>query len=118
MTFEIIKKEKPKEVQQAAQTLRDLIFESLDGIEENIYGGKKVQNALYSKKGDTKKVVCGIQTNQNFCIFYLHKTEKVDCTGLKLEGSGKHAKHVKFASANEIDPKIIRRILKDISDIR
>jgi DNA helicase IV len=113
MTFEIIKKDRPESIRKTAQKLRNIIFETLGDIDENIYGGKKVQNALYSK-GDPNNVVCGIQTNDKYCLFYLHKTDVVNTDGLKLEGKGKHAKHVKFASAAEIDENLIRRVLTEI----
>lgn len=113
MTFDIIKKDRPENVQKTAQKLRDIIFETLNDIDENIYGGKKVQNALYSK-GDPNKVVCGIQTNDNYCIFYLHKTDIIETGDLKLEGSGKHAKHVKFYSPHEVDSQIIQSVITQI----
>ena len=116
-TFELMIENRPKVIQSTANKLREIILNSLDDIEENIYGGKKVQNALYSKKGNTQKVVCGIQTNDNYCIFYLHKTDQVDTNAFKLEGSGKHAKHVKFQSLHEVEPQSIQKVLTQIYEI-
>ena len=115
-TFETMIVERPEAIQATANKLRNIIFSTLTDIEENIYGGKKVQNALYSK-GGPRNVVCGIQTNDDYCIFYLHKTDQVDTGDLKLEGSGKHAKHIKFHSVDEIEVQLIQKVLNNIYEI-
>lgn len=116
MTFEEMIKERPEDVRNTAFRLRKYVVETLPNVDENIYGGKKVQNALYSKES-ANRVVCGIQANDNFCMLYLHKTDEVNTDSLKLEGKGKHAKHVKFKSPNEVDGLNLSKILESIYQI-
>jgi hypothetical protein len=113
MIFEDIINNRPAKIGKIAFLLRKIIFESLTNIDERIYGGKKVQNALYST-GGSGNVICGIQASENYCILYIHKSNQVDTSGLKLEGSGKYAKHIKFKNAEEIDQNKIGAVLKHI----
>ncbi|MGK7396630.1 MAG: DUF1801 domain-containing protein [Candidatus Cyclobacteriaceae bacterium M3_2C_046] len=116
MNFTQILEGKPATVRQAAIKLRELIMDHLPQLDENIYGGKKVKNALYSKASPSR-VVCGIQTSSQYCMLYLHKTDQVDTNGLKLEGKGKHARHVKFNSAEEVDPGQVIPVIQSIEKV-
>lgn len=116
MNFDVLLNNRPENIQLTAKALREVIISELPELNENIYGGKKVQNALYSKH-DPNRVVCGMQTNNNYCMLYLHKTNDVDTGNLKLEGKGKHAKHVKYTNPDEINKPLIKKILKDINQI-
>ena len=89
----------PKEVRTVAFGLRRMIGEALPRAEENIYGGLLVANALYSI-GDPTKVICGIQPDKIQCRLFLHNVADLKPPGIKIEGTGKHARHVKVVKLN------------------
>ena len=68
--------------------------------DENVYGGLKMANVLYSVGSDTN-VFCGIQPANDRCKLYLHHVRPGDVPDLKIEGSGKHARHVKVATNSD-----------------
>jgi hypothetical protein len=82
------------EVQGLASQLRLLVQKVLPDSIENIYGGKMVGNALYSI-GGPGHVICGIQPDDKLCRFYIHHISDAQFGVLKLEGKGKHTRHVK-----------------------
>jgi hypothetical protein len=84
-------------IQEIATWLRDLIVAEFPQVEENIYGGTKVANALYSI-GSTDRVALGIQPGERFVKLFVHDPEHLPATPFKLEGSGKHMRHVKLGS--------------------
>lgn len=87
-------------MQEVATWLRNLILAEFPQVEENIYGGTKVANALYSI-GSTNRVALGIQPGERFIKFFVHDPEHLPATPFKLEGSGKHMRHVKLPSVPE-----------------
>lgn len=87
----------PAPIQAAAAALREVIFRILPDAHEHVSGGLKFANALYSLARPTN-VVCGIQPTATHCKLYLHHVRPGDIPGVKVEGSGKHARHVKVAS--------------------
>src|SRR3972149_6379262 len=84
----------PKEVRTVAFGLRRMIREALPRAEENIYGGVFVAPAPHSI-GDPTKVICGIQPDKIQCRLFLHNVADLKPPGIKIEGTGKHARHVK-----------------------
>lgn len=87
-------------IREIASWLRDLILAEFPQVEENIYGGTKVGNALYSV-GATDRVALGIQPGERFVKLFVHDPEHLPATPFKLEGSGKHMRHVKLSSVPE-----------------
>lgn len=59
--------------------------------------------ALYSVNGPDN-VICGIQPTQNMCKLFFHGWEQLEEAGYRLEGSGKHARHIKVRSSQELEP--------------
>ena len=87
-------------IQQIAFSLRKLVKEFLPDFDEHIYGGLSVGNALYSR-GETTRVLCGIQPARDHCKLYVHNVSDIKRKGLKIEGSGKNARHVKVRQLND-----------------
>lgn len=102
MIFEDILENKPEEMKGIALQVRSLILKTDKRIAEGVYGGEKVRMSLYSIGGDTN-VLYGMGVDKDHIKLYLHHTNKpdVDVAGLKLEGRGKHAKHVKIRTVDE-----------------
>mgnify|MGYP002622957920 CR=1 FL=1 len=88
------------QIQETAAWLRDLILQSFPTLEENIYGGTKVANALYSV-GSPEAVALGIQAGERCVKLFIHDPEHLGSPSFKLEGRGKHMRHIKFTSADE-----------------
>ena len=59
-----------------------------------------VGNALHSA-GSTERVALGIQPGQRFVKLFVRDPEHLPATPFKLEGSGKHMRHVKLSSIPE-----------------
>jgi hypothetical protein len=110
-TFDGMLASASESVRQTAVCLREVVFSTLVGAVESIYGGGKVGIALYSV-GGTNRVICGIQPSRSHCLFYLHRVEAEDVSELKLSGKGKHARHIEFAASRDIPDQIIRCLLK------
>jgi len=100
----------PKEIRTIALGLRRMIRETLPEPEENIYGGLMVANALYSIGGPAK-VICGIQPDKIQCRLFLHNVADVKFPGIKIEGTGKHARHVKVKELNKENKKALSRLI-------
>lgn len=99
-----------KEIRAVALGLRRMIRETLPNAEENIYGGLMVAQALYSIGGPAK-VVCGIQPDKIQCRLFLHNVADVKLHGIKIEGTGKHARHVKVKELNKENKKALSRLI-------
>lgn len=97
-TFEQLIAPFPAAIQDAAAALRALVLERIPEAHEHVSGGLKFANALYSL-GRPTNVACGMQPTATHCKFFLHHVRPGDIAGLKLEGTGKHARHVKVQSA-------------------
>ncbi|OSZ82864.1 hypothetical protein CAP35_06255 [Chitinophagaceae bacterium IBVUCB1] len=113
MTFDTLIEGRPENLKKTAMQLKGLALRVDKLIVETIYGGSKSKVALYSK-GGPNNVLFGIQLNDKYCILYLHHTESADTMSLKLEGEGKHAKHVKIT---DITPELeaeLKQVMKNI----
>lgn len=87
----------PATVREAADALRARIREALPEAHEHVSGGLKFGTALYSV-GRPTNVACGLQPTEAHCKLYLHHVRPGDVTGLRLEGTGTNARHVKVPS--------------------
>jgi hypothetical protein len=96
--------------------LRDLSLTIHPDIIEDCYGGKAVQMALYSiHKKDN--VTHGISASKDHCKIFLHHFDKVDTSKFKLEGKGKHSRHIKIFEVQDIDKNSLLKVLKEIAII-
>ncbi len=99
------------DVQAIAGWLRGLIQEALPDAAENIYGGAKIGNALYSI-GDASHVICGIQPAADLCRLFIHNVHNVKHPELKIEGSGKNARHVKVREVGKPSAEALKWLLE------
>lgn len=97
----------PTAVQEAAAALRAMARTHFPDAREHVSGGLKFATALYSF-GRPTNVAFGMQPTPTHCKFFLHHVRPGDVAGLKLEGTGKHARHVKVASADAAErPELV-----------
>lgn len=59
--------------------------------------------ALYSID-EPNNVVCGIQPTESMCKLFFHGWKHLKKAGYRLEGSGRHARHIKIRSSEELEP--------------
>lgn len=112
MTIDEMLNSKPQLVATVARRLRAIVREELPDAEENRYGGKAVQNVLYSI-GGTNNVVCGFQpSDKGYCIFYLHHITPEDSQVLTLEGKGGGNRHVKVSDVDDEGEQELRRLIQ------
>ncbi len=116
MSFASILESVPHEISAIANRVRALILDHDLPIEEDIYGGKKVKMASYSI-GRTDNVIAVIGPAANHCKLFLHHVDKIDPMGLKLEGKGKHAKHIKIFTLDAIDEAVYVSVIGQIAAI-
>lgn len=94
-TFDELVAPYPEHVRDVAIWLRDLILTSFPQLNEQIHGGTKVANALYSV-GSPDRVALGIQPGPRFVKLFIHDPDHLPASDFKLEGSGRHMRHIKF----------------------
>lgn len=99
-TFDDLVAPFPENVQKTARWLRAAIQDSFPRAEERIYGGSKVANALYSI-GSPDAVALGLQPGARVVKLFIHDPEHLGDPPFKLEGRGKHMRHIKFAEPPE-----------------
>ena len=110
-TFEQMVAPFPESIQQTAEMLRQVISSTLPQLTETIYGGNKIANALYSFD-NPNQVVCGIQANEKVCKLFVHFYDQVQGMGFAIDGTGKHARHIKFSPSEDIDQQALAGVLK------
>lgn len=106
----------PAPLFQLGEKIRQLIISLNRQIVETCHGGATVKLASYSI-GRPDNVVAVISPGKNHCKLYLHHCDRIDSRGIKLEGKGKHAKHVKLFSKEDFEEEIFRPILEQIVEI-
>jgi hypothetical protein len=98
-TFDEMIAPHPPEVREAALWLRDVILTEFPHLDETIYGAS-MANALYSV-GSKDRVALGIQPGPKAVKLYVHDPQHLETKAFKLEGSGKHMRHVKFTAKRD-----------------
>ncbi len=116
MTFDTIIADKPEAVQACARQLRQLFLEATPTPDENAYGGQKVQMTLYSI-ADVNNVAGGVTPAKDHVKLFLHHTDKVDTSGVKLQGRGKHAKHLKYTQVEDMPIDRLRQLIQEVMDV-
>lgn len=112
-TFEQMIAPYPAMIQTTASKLQHLILNNLPQLTEQVSGGNKVANALYSFTAPNQ-VVCGIQAGNNACKLFIHHFEQARGMGFNIEGSGKHARHIKFHHPDDIQADTLVPLLHKI----
>jgi hypothetical protein len=95
-TFEEMIAPFPPDVRATADWLRDVIRAEFPQIIESIHGGTKVANALYGV-GAADRVALGIQAGERFVKLFVHDPDHLEETPFRLEGKGRHMRHVKLS---------------------
>jgi hypothetical protein len=90
----------PQQIREVAERLRGLLLSAFPVLDEGIHGGTKVATALYSV-GAPDRVALGIQPGPRFVKLFIHDPEHLPDTEFKLEGKGKHMRHIKLTSLPE-----------------
>lgn len=85
------------DIRATATWIRDVILEDFPQVVESISGGTKVANALYGV-GRADRVALGIQPGSRTVKLFVHDPEALGNPPFRLEGKGKHMRHVKFTS--------------------
>lgn len=96
--------------------LREIIKALDPRVEEGFYGGKVVKMASFSI-GKSDNVIAVLSPAAHHLKLYLHHTDKVDTGDLKLQGKGKHAKHIKIESKEEVDEGLFKKVLGEITKV-
>ncbi|MFK7773057.1 MAG: DUF1801 domain-containing protein [Saprospiraceae bacterium] len=116
MDFEDILNDRPKKLHDIAFRLRKISNQLHSEISEDIYGGKVVRMALYSI-GRKDNPILGFSLSKDHCQLFLHHFDKIELHGLKLNGKGKHSRHVKIRSVEEIDEAVLSKVFQSIFKI-
>ena len=85
----------PAEIQIIAFSLREALLHAFPQLAENVSGGVAIGIALYSV-GSSERVAVGIQPGKGFVKVFLHDAHLLPASSLKLEGAGKHTRHIKL----------------------
>jgi len=114
-TFSALFEPFSKEVKHLGEVVRKQIMTSLPDAAENVYGGKKVGNALYSLNG-SNNVICGVQPQGSMVRVFFHNWKLLEEAGYRLEGSGKNARHIKIENESDLErfdiPLMLQIVLK------
>lgn len=110
-SFEELLEPLPADVRDVATRLRAIVEAAIPDADEAVSGGAKIGMALYSVDG-ANDVVCGIQPTEDTCKLFFHGWEQLEDAGYRLEGSGKHARHVKIRSIQELDPEAVEGMIE------
>ncbi len=100
----------PEDVAEVAEALRTIVRRTIPHADEAVSGGARMGMALYSI-GDARNVVCGIQPTDRMCKLFFHGWRQLEEHGFRLEGSGKHARHVKLRPGEEPDPDVVAEMI-------
>ena len=110
-SFEDLVEPLPADVREVATRLRAIARAAIPDADEAVSGGAKMGMALYSIDG-RNNVICGIQPTGSMCKLFFHGWERIREAGHRLEGSGKHARHVKIGSSAELDPERVTDMIE------
>ncbi|HMO16283.1 MAG TPA: DUF1801 domain-containing protein [Pirellulaceae bacterium] len=109
--FEELMRPLPKDVREIATRLRAIVKATIPDADEAVSGGTKIGMALYSING-ANNVICGIQPTENMCKLFFHGWEQLKKSGYRLEGSGKHARHIKIHSTQELESEKVADMIE------
>jgi hypothetical protein len=101
----------PQPIGDVATRLRAIVTEAIPEADEAVSGGARMGMALYSIDGPNN-VICGIQPTESTCKLFFHGWQRLQKAGYRLEGSGKHARHIKISSREEIEPDRVADMIR------
>ena len=92
--------EAPPEQQQILQTLRKLLHESVDGVQEEF----KWSRPVFKKQKD----FAYFKTAKGYVTLGFFNFQKLSDPGNLLEGTGKDMRHIKIKKAADIDKNLLK----------
>jgi hypothetical protein len=101
----------PRSIGDVATRLRAIVTDTMPEADEAVSGGARMGMALYSIDGPSN-VICGIQPTASTCKLFFHGWQRLQKAGYRLEGSGKHARHIKIGSSEEIEPNRVAHMIR------
>lgn len=84
----------------------------MSDADEHVYGGTKMGNAPYSI-GGPNEVISGLQPAERICKLFVHGWKELERLGIKMEGSGKNARHLKVNSVSDENRESIATIIRE-----
>lgn len=99
-TFAALISPYPASVRTIAEWLRAELLREFPQLQENVSGGLRSGTALYSV-GEPERVAVGVQPGDGFVKFFLHDHSLIPAGRFRLEGSGKHSRHIKLRDIPE-----------------
>lgn len=104
----------PSAMQEVTVALRDVVRDALPMATETVQGAKMMGYAQYwiDERND---VVAMISPEDAHVKLYVHHIRSDASGNLKVEGTGKNARHVKLTS---VDPAAIQSLLNQVLDAR
>jgi hypothetical protein len=94
-TFAALVRPYPADVRAIAEWLRTELMREFPQLQESVSGGLKSGTALYSV-GGLEHVAVGMQPGDGFVKFFLHDHSLIRAGRFRLEGAGKHSRHIKL----------------------
>lgn len=107
----------PKDIRETAIRFRAIVKATIPNADESVSGGAKMGMALYSINGPNN-VICGIQPTEDICKLFFHCWAQLKKSGYRLEGTGKHARHIKVGSPEELEADAISEMIKLVCEFR
>lgn len=114
MTIDDLLRGKANSIQLIFHALRDKMLSASPRIVEELIGGSKVKMAYYGL-GERNNPVGVIGPADDHVKLYIHHFDQVDTGDLQLEGSGKHARHIKLTSEDDLSD--IGRLLQEVAKV-
>lgn len=99
-TFAALLSPYPADVRAIAEWLRDELLKEFPQLQEHVSGGLRSGTALYSV-GGLDRVAVGMQPGDGFVKFFLHDHSLIPAGRFRLEGAGKHSRHIKLCEIPE-----------------
>lgn len=97
----------PEDIRTTSVWLRDLIKTAFPSLDEGFHGGTKVAMALYGVDGQ-ERIALGLQPGPRFVKLFIHDPEHLPASSFKLEGSGRHMRHIKFREPDARRDELLR----------
>ena len=115
-TFENLISDIPEDIQAIARETRNILLEDHPQLVEDIGGGDKVRFAMYYV-GEMNNMAFVIGPGSDHVKLFLHHFDQIDMGDLKLEGGGKHSRHIKIYPAGDISDHPYQQVVDQVYNI-
>ncbi|MGB0652060.1 MAG: DUF1801 domain-containing protein [Thermoplasmatota archaeon] len=107
----------PDEIVRLTKEVRAVVVDALPECQETVQGARMMGYAQYWQ-AERNDVLAMISPEDEHVKLYVHHVKK-DATGaLKVEGTGKNARHVKLRPADGLPEAAIRALLAQVVEAR